>query len=54
VALEPNYSPQASAALDGLEAGIDDKLFGAVCDVIDLICDHPGATVGRGLSSCGP
>ena len=40
--LEPNYSPQASAALDILENGTDDKLLSAVCDVIDLICDHPG------------
>jgi hypothetical protein len=39
--LEPNYSPQASAALDALEAGADDKLLNGVCDVIDLICDHP-------------
>lgn len=42
MALEPNYSPQASAALDALETGTDDKLLGAVCDAIDLICDHPG------------
>jgi hypothetical protein len=42
VALEPKYSPQASAALDALEAGADDRLLGAVCDAIDLICDHPG------------
>lgn len=41
-ALEPNYSAQASAALDALERGADDKLLNAVCDVIDLICDHPG------------
>lgn len=40
--LEPNYSPQASAALDALEGGTDDKLLSAVCDAIDLICDHPG------------
>lgn len=41
-ALEPNYSRQASAALDALEAGTDEKLLNAVCDAIDLICDHPG------------
>jgi hypothetical protein len=40
--LEPNYSPQASAALDALEIGADDKLLNAVCDAIDLICDHLG------------
>lgn len=40
--LEPNYSAQASAALDALEGGTDDKLLDAVCDAIDLICDHPG------------
>jgi hypothetical protein len=41
-ALEPNYSSQAAAALDSLESGTDDKLLNAVCDAIDLICDHPG------------
>jgi hypothetical protein len=40
--LDPNYSAQAAEALDALEAGTDDKLLNAVCDVIDLICDHPG------------
>lgn len=40
--LEPNYSPSAAAALDMLESGADDKLLNAVCDAIDLICDHPG------------
>ena len=40
--LEPNYSPQSSAALDMLESGADDKLLHAVCDAIDLICDHSG------------
>jgi len=40
--LEPNYSVQASAALDALEGGTDDKLLDALCDVIDLICDRPG------------
>ena len=40
--LEPNYSAQASAALDSLESGTDDKLLNAVCDAIDLICDSPG------------
>lgn len=40
--LEPSYSAQASAALDMLESGTDDKLLNAVCDAIDLICDHPG------------
>jgi hypothetical protein len=40
--LEPNYSAQASAALDMLESGTDDKLLNAVCEIIDLICDHPG------------
>jgi hypothetical protein len=40
MSLEPNYSAQASEALDALEAGADDKLLNAVCDVIDLIGDH--------------
>jgi len=42
MSLEPNYSAQASEALDALEAAADDKLLNAVCDLIDLICDHPG------------
>jgi hypothetical protein len=42
VSFEPNYSAQALEALAALEAGADDKLLNAVCDVIDLICDHPG------------
>ena len=40
--LAPNYSVQASAVLDVLESGMNDKLLNAVCDGIDLICDHPG------------
>jgi hypothetical protein len=40
--LEPNYLARALAALDALEGGADDKLLNAVCDVIDLICDHRG------------
>jgi hypothetical protein len=48
--LEPNYSTQASAALDMLESGTDDRLPNAERDAIDLICDHPG---GRGPSGCG-
>jgi hypothetical protein len=40
--LEPNYSAQASAALDVLESGGDNKLLDAVCEAIDLVCDHPG------------
>jgi len=40
--LEPNYSAQASSALDSLENGANEKLLNAVCDAIDVICDHPG------------
>jgi hypothetical protein len=47
MSLEPNYSAQALKALTALEAGIDDKLLNAVCDVIDLICDHPGDRQAR-------
>lgn len=39
--LEPNYSKQATSALDVLEAGTDAELLNAVCDSLDLICDHP-------------
>jgi hypothetical protein len=46
-ALEPNYSRQAAAALDSLESCTDEKLLNAVCDAIDLICDHPGDRKAR-------
>jgi hypothetical protein len=45
--LEPNYSKQASAALDALEVGADVELWNAVCDAVDLVCDHPGDRRGR-------
>ena len=53
MSLEPNYSPQALEALTALEGGTDDKLLNAVCDVIDMICDHPGIA-RRARSSCVP
>ena len=48
---KPNYSAQAAAALDALKAGADDKLQNAVCDVIDLICDHAGDRRARAEQS---
>jgi hypothetical protein len=47
MSLEPNYAAQALKALTSLEGGTDDKLLNAVCDVIDLICDHPGDRQAR-------
>jgi hypothetical protein len=47
MSLEPNYSAQAFKALTSLDDGTDDKLLNAVCDVIDLICDHPGDRQAR-------
>jgi len=37
---EPSYSPQVEGVLNTLEAGLDVRLLNAVCDAIDLICDH--------------
>ena len=44
---EPLYSPDAATALDALESGTDDELYDAVCDAIDLICDHGDSAEAR-------
>ena len=44
---EPAYSPQAAAAIDRLEASSDIELYDAVCDAIDLICDHGDSAEAR-------
>jgi hypothetical protein len=47
VTREPVYSRQAIVALDRLAAGSDDELHDAVCDAIDLICDHGDSAEAR-------
>jgi hypothetical protein len=44
---EPAYSPQAAAALDALDESNDLELYNAVCDAIDLICDHGDTAEAR-------
>lgn len=44
---EPLYSPAAAAALEALERGSDDDLDDAVCDAIDLVCDHGDSAEAR-------
>lgn len=44
---EPVYSAQAAEALDRLAAGSDARLHDAVCDAIDLICDHGDTAEAR-------
>jgi hypothetical protein len=44
---DPLYSLAASAALDALENGTDNELYNAVCDAIDLICDHGDSAEAR-------
>ncbi len=44
---EPSYSGQAESALNRLEAGADARLLDAVCDAVDLICDHGDMAAAR-------
>jgi hypothetical protein len=44
---EPLYSPQVETVLNTLEAGSDVRLLNAVCDAIDLICDHGDTAAAR-------
>lgn len=45
---EPLYSPDAARALDALEAdSTNSRLWNAVCDAIDLICDHGDTAEAR-------
>jgi hypothetical protein len=44
---EPLFSAQAADALDALERGHDSALHDAVCDAIDLICDHGDSAEAR-------
>ncbi len=48
MALEPVYSPDVAKILDQID---DDPtrtaLWNAICDAIDLICDHSGSAQAR-------
>lgn len=44
---EPVYSEQAADVLGRLAAGNDARLNDAVCDAIDLICDHGDTAEAR-------
>jgi hypothetical protein len=46
--LEPSYGAYASAALDKIEKDrIRRKLWNAICDAIDLVCDRPDSAEAR-------
>jgi hypothetical protein len=47
VTREPVYSEQAAEVLGRLAAGSDSRLNDAVCDAIDLICDHGDTAAAR-------
>jgi hypothetical protein len=44
---EPFSSPDVELILNGLEKGSDTRLLNAVCDAIDLICDHGDSAKAR-------
>ena len=43
----PSYTKQVETVLDQLEAGADVRLLNAVCEAIDLICDHGDTAAAR-------
>ena len=46
--LTPEYGEPATSALDSIEPDPARKaLWNAICDAIDLICDHPGSREAR-------
>lgn len=47
MSLQPAYSQAADEVLLALEAGSERRLYEAVLDVIDLICDHPDSAAAR-------
>jgi hypothetical protein len=47
VTREPVFSQQAADTLGRLETGTDARLNDAVCDAIDLICDHGDSAEAR-------
>lgn len=44
---DPLYSAQAAEAIETLESGTDTALYDAVCDAIDLVCDHGDSAEAR-------
>ena len=44
---EPHYSVEVEIILNGLEQGSDTRLLNAVCDAIDLVCDHGDSAKAR-------
>ena len=47
VTLKPLYAAQAADAIDQLRLGSDADLYGAVCDAINLVCDHGDTAAAR-------
>ena len=41
------YAPEAAAQLDGLEKSADDQTWDAICDVLELIDQHPDSSQAR-------
>lgn len=41
------YAPEAAAQLDALEQSADDQTWDAICDVLDLIDQHPHSAQAR-------
>lgn len=41
------YAPEAAAQHDALEQSADDQTWDAICDVLDLIDQHPDSTQAR-------
>ena len=44
---QPSYTEQVEKVLDQLVADADVQLLNAVCDAIDLICDHGDTAAAR-------
>jgi len=46
--LDPKYEERAAATLDQIEPDLSRKaLWNAICDAIDLVCDHPESAEAR-------
>jgi hypothetical protein len=41
------YAPEAAAQLDALQQSADDQTWDAICDVLELIDQHPDSAQGR-------
>ena len=44
---EPHYSVDVEIILNGLAQGSDTRLLNAVCNAIDLVCDHGDSAKAR-------